>query len=183
MFRGSREYKNETVTRIANSVYTVLEKETKDNSSLKLLENKKAQAQKSASNIIKAIEEGIITEQTKTRLKELEMQINQYDFEIDKEKQKTQQYLSREQIKNYISSKFSANSTDLQFRKMIVNTFIREIVFFEDKLIITYNFAPPTETVAIDAKATIEIEKQSESAFSFYQNYSSILSKGAPKRT
>lgn len=52
-----------------------------------------------------------------------------------------------------------------------------------DKLIITYNFAPPTETVAIDAKATIEIEKQSESAFSFYQNYSSILSKGAPKRT
>lgn len=48
---------------------------------------------------------------------------------------------------------------------MIVNTFIREIIFFEDKLIITYNFAPPTETVAIDAKATIEIEKQSESAF------------------
>lgn len=82
-----------------------------------MLENKKAQAQKSAGNIIKAIEEGIITEQTKTRLKELEMQINQYDFEIDKEKQKTYQYLSREQIKNYISSKFSANSTDLQFRK------------------------------------------------------------------
>lgn len=79
---------DETVTRIANSVYTVLEKETKDNSSLKLLENKKTQAQKSAGNIIKAIEEGIITEQTKTRLKELEMQINQYDFEIDKEKQK-----------------------------------------------------------------------------------------------
>ena len=173
---------DETVTRIANSVYTVLEKEAKDNSSLKLLENKKAQAQKSASNIIKAIEEGIITEQTKTRLKELEMQINQYDFEIDKEKQKTHQYLSREQIKNYISSKFNANSTDLQFRKMIVNTFIREIIFFEDKLIITYNFAPPIETVAIDAKATIEIEKQSESPKTFYQNYSSILSTGAPKK-
>lgn len=162
---------DETVTRIANSVYTVLEKEAKDNSSLKLLENKKAQAQKSAGNIIKAIEEGIITEQTKTRLKELEMQINQYDFEIDKEKQKTHQYLSRDQIKNYISSKFSANSTDLQFRKMIVNTFIREIVFFEDKLIITYNFAPPTETVAIDARATIEIEKQSESALSYSERH------------
>jgi len=49
-------------------------------------------------------------------------------------------------------------------------------------LIITYNFAPPTETVAIDAKATIEIEKQCESAFSFTQNHSSILSKGAPKK-
>ena len=33
---------DETVTIIANSVYTVLEKETKDNSSLKLLENKKS---------------------------------------------------------------------------------------------------------------------------------------------
>lgn len=53
-----------------------------------MLENKKAQAQKSAGNIIKALEEGIITEQTKTRLKELEMQINQYDFEIDKESKK-----------------------------------------------------------------------------------------------
>ena len=171
-----------TIERIVNSVFTVLEKESKNNSALKLLENKKAQAQKSADNLIKAIEEGIITEQTKSRLKELEMQINQIEYEIVKEKKKAQQYLTREQVKEFISSKFSANENDLEFRKMIVNTFIREIVFFEDKLLITYNFSTPTEPVAIDVKLTKEIEKQSESAFSFTQKYSSIFPKGAPKR-
>lgn len=88
---------------------------------------------------------------------------------------------TREQIKEFISLKFSANENDLEFRKMIVNTFIREIVFFEDKLLITYNFSAPTEPVAIDVKLTKEIEKQSESAFSFTQKYSSIFPKGAPK--
>ncbi len=68
-------------------------------------------------------------------------------------------------------------------RSALPKELLQFVIFFEDKLIITYNFAPPTETIAIDAKATIEIEKQSESAFSFTQNYSSILSKGAPKRT
>ena len=49
---------------------------------------KRAEAEKASWNIIKAIEMGIITERTKHRLTELKRQINQLDFDIDREKQR-----------------------------------------------------------------------------------------------
>lgn len=61
-------------------------KETADNTALKLIEKKRAEAVKAQNNIVKAIEQGIITETTKSRLTELENLISQYDVEIIKEK-------------------------------------------------------------------------------------------------
>lgn len=42
-----------------------------------------------------------ITEQTKIRLKELEMQISQHDFDIEQAKQRTYSYLTPEPIKDF----------------------------------------------------------------------------------
>ena len=52
---------------------------------MKLIEKKRAEAVKAQNNIVKAIEQGIITETTKSRLTELENLISQYDVEILKE--------------------------------------------------------------------------------------------------
>lgn len=172
-----------TVDKIVQSVYATLERAAKDSSQLKTLENKKTKALNASKNLISAIEQGIITEQTKIRLQELEKEIGYLEHEIEKEKARTQMYLTKEQIKQYIKSKISSNSSSYEFRKMLVNTFIREIIFFEDRLIIAYNFTDHSEPVSLDVKTTKTIEKQSESAsaFSFYSKYLSNISKGAPK--
>lgn len=60
-------------------------KKTADNTALKLIEKKRAEALNAQNNIVKAIEQGIITETTKSRLTELENLISQYDVEILKE--------------------------------------------------------------------------------------------------
>lgn len=57
------------------------------------------------------------------------------------------------------------NTDDISVRKLIINTLIREIIYYPDKLIITYNFTNPTETIKIDKGETEKIEKQCETAY------------------
>ena len=70
----------------------------------------------------------------------------EFDFLIEKEKQKTYAYISIEDIENYLRRDIFNNREDMRVRKLIVNTFIREIVLFEDRIVITYNFKNNTDT-------------------------------------
>lgn len=64
-------------------------KEAVGNRTLKQLMKQRDKAVKASGNIVKAIEEGIITSQTKSRLQELEAETERFNFAIEKEKQRT----------------------------------------------------------------------------------------------
>lgn len=159
-------------------MYKTHEKETKDSTVLKMLVKERNDAQKKADNLIRAIEEGIITEQTKTRLKELEQRLLQIDFDIDCEKQRTYTFLTVENIVEFLQSKVFANTDNIKVRKALVNTFIREILYYPDKIIITYNFTDVIDTIKITPENSKEIERQSESATSL--TLSSCLLSAVP---
>ena len=126
---------------IANEIYQAHQNLGQEMSKVKALETRKSGAQKAAKNLITALEQGFTTEQTKTRLKELETEIMQYDFEIEQEKQKTYQYLSLEMIKNYLYNVIpNDNIRGLEARKHMIKYFIREIIFDNHTLTIVYNF-------------------------------------------
>ena len=111
---------------------------------IKSLEAKRSAALKASKNLISAIEQGIITEQTKTRLKELKCQISQLDFDIEQEKQKAYTFLTPDKIEDYLSKVISGNIENQTIRKDIIKTFIREIILYNDRIIITYNFTDLT---------------------------------------
>ena len=79
---GSLEFLAETICKRINE-------NNKTNTTTKSLEARKAAAVKSSRNLISAIEEGIITEQTKERLKELESEIARLEFDIEQERQRS----------------------------------------------------------------------------------------------
>lgn len=166
---------------IADTIYKIHEKETTDSTTLKLLEKKRKEVQKKSDNIIKAIEMGIITEQTKIRLKELEQELLQIDFDIDREKQRTYTFLTINDIKQFLKSKVFTDASSIKVRKLIVNTFIREIIYYPDKLIITYNFSDAIDTINLTPENAKEIERQSKSAFSLDIG-SSICQYSSPTR-
>lgn len=174
-------YSEENIRIVAENMYRTHEKETKDSTVLKLLLKQRQEAQKKTDNLIKAIEQGIITEQTKTRLKELEQEILQIDFDIDREKLRNYTFLSVENIVEFLQSKVFADTDNIKVRKLIVNTFIREIIYYPDKIIITYNFTDNVNTVKITPENIIEIEKQSNSDSSL--NLGSCLLSYAPPKT
>ncbi len=69
-------------------------------------------------------------------------------------------------IEEYLESKLFDNPQNLEIRKAIVNTFIREIILYEDRIVITYNFADSPEPHEIKPNAIKETEKQIDAAFS-----------------
>lgn len=114
--------------------------ETKESAIIKSLEKKRAEALKASKNLISAIEQGIITEQTKVRLKELETQISQYDFDIEQAKQRTYSYVTPELMMDFFRKAVCGDIESNEVRKVIVRNLIREIVLYEDKVVITFNF-------------------------------------------
>ena len=124
------------------------------------MEKKRAEALKASKNLIAAIEQGIITEQTKVRLKELEIQISQYDFDIEQAKQRTYSYITPELMMDFFRKAVCGDIESNEVRKVIVRNLIREIVLYEDKVVITFNFVdtpitkkrPPDDIDEIEEK-------------------------------
>lgn len=133
-------YENNDIDKLINDIYKLHQSESEENAVIKSLEKKRAEALKSSNNLISAIEQGIITEQTKVRLKELEAQISQYDFDIEQAKQRNYSYITPELIKDFFQKAVCGDIENNEVRKQIVRNFIREIVLYKDRVVITYNF-------------------------------------------
>ncbi len=172
----------DTLTQIADTLCKIHEKESRNNANLKSLLAKKATAEKATQNLIKAIEQGIITEQTKIRLKELETQISALQFDIEMEQQRTYAYLTREEIKEYLVKMTSGDFEDIATRKLLVKTFIREVILYDDRIIITYHFSERYDEHKITPESVKETERQvAKPAFSLILG-SYNLPNSAPKR-
>ena len=156
-----------TVAEIAKCVCKHHEQINKRNDILKSLESKRAVALKASNNLIAAIEQGIITEQTKIRLKELEVQISQLDFDIEQEKQRSYTFLTPEKVEQYLNAVICNDIESIAVRKHIIKTFIREIIVYADKIVITFNFTeqPPIKGQHINDAENIE-EQIENPAFS-----------------
>lgn len=171
---------SQTITELAKQILKRHENATKQNINIKALTNKRDGLLKASNNLISAIEQGIITEQTKIRLKELEVQISQLDFDIEQEKQRTYSFLTQEKIEDYLKGVICGDIDDIGTRKKIVNQFIREIVVYEDKVVVTYNFTdqnPITYKLQDDIK---EIEKQPKERAVIKKDFRSNITSGSP---
>ncbi|MBQ8414180.1 MAG: hypothetical protein IJX58_02915, partial [Clostridia bacterium] len=104
------------------------------------------------------------------------------EFDIECEKQRTYTYLTIENIEAYLQSKLFDNPEDIKVRKIIVNTFVREVILYDDKVIITYNFTDTVEPHDITPHTITETEGQINSAFSKKSGSYIILSAAPTKR-
>lgn len=90
------------------------------------------------SNIMKAIEAGIITASTKERLNELERQKFSLETEIKQQKMANNLLLTEEQI-TYVLNEFYQKRVDKNFYNRIIDGFVHKIYLYDDKISIIYN--------------------------------------------
>ena len=170
------------ISELAQKIYDVHQNETADDTALKSLEQRRKEALRAQNNMIKAIEQGIITEATKGRLTELETEINHLDFEIAKEKAHNYAFLTVEQIEHYLSRFVFDNPTDMKVRKFLINAFVREVILYDDEVVITYNFTDSPEHLKVNKEQTLREEQQIERAksSSSFDSGSTILADSPP---
>ena len=174
---------SKTIHWIAEGIFALHQKEVTDNTALKLLEKKRSDTEKARNNIVRAIEQGIITESTKNRLTELEAEIDQCDGEIAKEKARSFTFLTVEQIELFLNRYVIDDASNLEIRKLIVNTLIREVILYLDEIVITYNFTDRTEHIKFSKEHVRKTEEQIATATlvgSFSPDCSCILEQRAP---
>ncbi len=105
----------------------------KENTVLNTLLQTKRQIDTALQNILNAIENGIFSNTTNKRLHDLEEQQANIEKEILIEKSKTAILLSEREIKDFYEQALRLEP------QMLINYLIREIIVFDDEIVIKYN--------------------------------------------
>ena len=123
----------ENIERAVDTLMSLQEKYLKDNPLLNNLKKEKKQLDTALNNLMRAIEAGIISATTQRRLNELEEQNTELERKILIEESKQAMLLDREQIEKYY---YKALTLDPE---KLINTLIREIVLYNDKIEVHLN--------------------------------------------
>lgn len=130
---------DENIEKLSKAAYAVYKKDREDTSEITALEHALKETQKTIDNIMKAIEQGIITETTKQRMMEAEERKNNLLISIEKEKIAKPELRERD-IKFFLYDVKNKVYNEEEKIETIINTFINAVYLFDDEMIITYNF-------------------------------------------
>lgn len=119
---------------IASEIIKANKNYLSQHSVLNTLIHERDDSQKALSNIIKAIEQGLINETMKKRMNELEEQIKVLEDKITVEEYKKQKELSYENVVAYLQKAI------LLKPKPLIFTLIQKIVVYDDSLEIFFNY-------------------------------------------
>lgn len=123
------------VERIADAVVDIHRKRWQDQSVLHLLKEDRDKKRKALKNLLNAVEEGLLTATTKSRMTELEKEIDILNGKILAEESKESNLLTREQIIDFLTI------LPEQEPQLIIDAMIRKVDLYDDKLEIHYNFS------------------------------------------
>lgn len=112
----------------------------KDQSALHALEARQKETENGIKNMLAAIEAGIITPSTKTRLMELETELAQIEKGIAKELL-SEPTLERDQVVYFLERFRDGDVNDEMYRVFLVDTFLNSVYLYDDdKLVLVLNY-------------------------------------------
>ena len=137
---------DEVIDRVADSIIAL---QGRENPLIPSIKEQLRVCENSIHNLLKAIEAGILTSTTKTRMDELEKQKEELNASLIRA-QMEQSVFTKEEIVKWISRFKYGNVHDKAYQKKIIDTFLNSVYVYEDKIVFTYNFRDHTETVTLD---------------------------------
>ncbi len=136
-------------------IATVLDLLDRENVNLPLYEQQLRETETGIENLLNAIQQGILTKSTKTRLEELESTKEDLEIKILNEKL-AKPKIEPEFLRMYLLKFRQLERDKEEHRKMLVDTFINAIFLYDDKLVITFNYRDGSKTITLrDINETI----------------------------
>ena len=123
-------------------------KKTVANTDLSLLYAQLSDTERSISNIMKAIEAGIITESTKNRLEQLEDDQKRIKAQITEAKSEIV-ILSKDDIVAGLMMFKNGDFDDQTFRMKLFDTFVKAVYVYDDNLRIVFSFSGDRNSVTL----------------------------------
>lgn len=130
-------------------VSMVMDLQDRENTSLPLYEQQLQEAQRGIDNLLNAIQQGILTKSTKTRLEELETAKEDLEIKIANEKI-AKPRISPEFVTFWLHKFRKLDVRQQSHRKMLIDAFVNAIYLYDDKLVLTFNYKDGTRTITLD---------------------------------
>ena len=121
------------------------------------MENSLAEARKASKNIMSAIEQGIITATTKSRLMELEVQIADLERSLAISRSMND-LVDRDRIVYALEKLQTGDVADKSYQEKLINTFVKMVYLWDDKIRIDYYYAGKKNSVTYKMSADDEAE-------------------------
>lgn len=116
---------------------------------LRNLQRQLAQTDTAISNLIRAIEAGILTEETKKRMDELTQQKADLKASIADREIARGFHLQKSHIAFYLRSLRDADWSDKETQKRLIQTFVNAVFVYDDHITLTYNFSGDKSTITL----------------------------------
>jgi DNA invertase Pin-like site-specific DNA recombinase len=130
-------------------VAMVMELQDKENTNLPLYEQQLRETETAIQNMLDAIQQGILTKSTKSRLEELEATKEALEIKITNEKL-TKPRVSAEFVTSFFEGFRKYNVKKPEHRKRLVDTFVSAVYLYDDRVVITFNYKDGMKTISLD---------------------------------
>ena len=129
-------------------VSMLMDLQDRDNVNVPLYEQQIREADTAISNLLNAIQQGILTRSTKERLEELENRRDELENRLACEKL-AKPKVSAEFMTFWLHRFRKLDVRQQSHRKMLIDTFINAIFLYDDKMVITFNYKEGTKTITL----------------------------------
>ena len=137
----------------------VMELQNQESTDLPIYEKQLKETEVGITNMLNAIQMGILTSSTKERLEVLEEQRKELQARIAEERL-AKPKMKEEFVRFWLLRFRKLDMTQPEQRQVLVDTFINAIYLYDDKVLITFNYKEGTETVAFGE--AVKAEKSSD---------------------
>ena len=130
-------------------VAEVMELQDQENTTLPLLEKQMREVENGIENVLNAIQAGVLTNSTKSRLEKLEAQQKELEVRIAEEKI-ARPRLSENQVRFWLTRFRKLDPNVKSHRETLINTFVNAVYLYDEKVLITFNYKDGTKTITFD---------------------------------
>ena len=146
VIKYTREVMNdEVIEDIAGIVFRNIQKE---NPAIQMLKQRLSETETALNNLLKAIEEGIITSTTKQRMLELEQTRDEINLKLIKEEMKKPK-MTKEGLVLWLKQIQTMRLETKEHKQRLIDIFVNAVYLYDDKLVITFNYKEATKTVSL----------------------------------
>ena len=130
-------------------VFMLMDLQERESTSLPLYEQQLQETKTGIQNLLNAIQQGVLTKSTKSRLEELEATQEDLKLKIANE-QLIRPKVSAEFMTFWLHRFRKLDVRQQSHRKMLIDAFINSIFLYDDKMVITFNYKEGTTTITFD---------------------------------
>ena len=139
----------EMIEFIAENTYQYYLEQNTDTSYTESLRQALEDTEKSISNLVRAIEQGIFNEATKNRMDELEEQKEEIKSALAAARLKEDLGITKERILFFLHQFANMDYTNLECQKRLLKTFLNSVFVYDDKVVLTFNYSGDNRTITL----------------------------------